>query len=149
MVPLGNYGRGNPWIPVADGCRRLVGLLADLRSARTQSGKARQQEGIEGRTMNAAKELQPEAHRQPLRNRSTPCASSAMSHGRLATKTVRRPARREVFHGLSTCGRDNTSNAAKPRLESGYEARRQEAPWPTMVHLQTGFKCISTRCNMS
>ena len=75
MVPLGNYGRGNPWIPVADGCRRLVGLLlADLRSARTQSGKARQQEGIEGRTMNAAKELQPEAHRQPLRNRSTPCA---------------------------------------------------------------------------
>ena len=74
MVPLGNYGRGNPWIPVADGCRRLVGLLADLRSARTQSGKARQQEGIEARTMNAAKELQPEAHRQPLRNRSTPCA---------------------------------------------------------------------------
>ena len=33
-----------------------------------------------------------------------------------------------------------TSNAAKPRLEIGYEARHQEAPGPTVFHLQTGLK---------
>ena len=33
-----------------------------------------------------------------------------------------------------------TSNAAKPRLGIGYEARHQEAPWPTVFHLQTGLK---------
>ena len=33
-----------------------------------------------------------------------------------------------------------SSNAAKPRLESGYAARHQEAPGPMMFHLQTGLK---------